>query len=86
MSAPQTEAVPDVGARKPVIIFMVVDLPAPLGPRKPSTSPRPTAKETSSTATIGPNRRLKPRASIITSITAVSTPGLSRAHYEEGAF
>ena len=30
----------DVGARKPVIIFMVVDLPAPLGPRKPSTSPR----------------------------------------------
>ena len=32
-------AVPAVGARKPVIIFIVVDLPAPFGPRKPSTSP-----------------------------------------------
>ena len=40
MSWPQTTAVPAVGARKPVIIFIVVDLPAPLGPRKPSTSPR----------------------------------------------
>src|SRR5579875_194856 len=53
-SKPQTRAVPPVGARKPAIIRMVVDLPAPLGPRKPSTSPRPTAKLTSSTATIGP--------------------------------
>ena len=28
-----------VGARKQVSIFIVVDLPAPFGPRKPSTSP-----------------------------------------------
>src|SRR5262245_60856864 len=48
-------AVPLVGARKPVIIFMVVDLPAPLGPRKPSTSPRPTVNDTLSTARMGPN-------------------------------
>ena len=35
---------------KPVIMRMVVDLPAPLGPRKPSTSPRSTVNEMSSTA------------------------------------
>ena len=54
ISWPQTTAVPDVGVRKPVIIFMVVDLPAPFGPRKPRTSPFATEKEMSSTARIGP--------------------------------
>ena len=43
-SWPQIRAVPAVGVMKPVIIRMVVDLPAPLGPRKPSTSPRATLK------------------------------------------
>ena len=32
---------PEVGATKPASMRMVVDLPAPLGPRKPSTSPGP---------------------------------------------
>ena len=40
---------------KPVIIRMVVDLPAPFGPRKPSTSPRSTLKEMLLTANFGPN-------------------------------
>ncbi len=31
-------------------IFWVVDLPAPLGPRKPKISPRSTAKPTAFTA------------------------------------
>ena len=31
--------VPLVGVMKPASMRMVVDLPAPLGPRKPSTSP-----------------------------------------------
>src|SRR5258706_445437 len=31
---------PSVGGMKPVIIRIVVDLPAPFGPRKPRTSPR----------------------------------------------
>src|SRR5262245_38631749 len=39
---------------KPVTMRMVVDLPAPFGPRKPSTSPRSTAKETPSTARFAP--------------------------------
>src|SRR5438094_7153696 len=55
MSWPQITAVPLVGARKPVIIFIVVDLPAPLGPRNPSTSPSGTLNDTSSTAVSGPN-------------------------------
>src|SRR5271165_3943799 len=54
MSWPQMIAVPEVGATKPVIIFIVVDLPAPLGPRKPKTSPRATANDTSSTALSAP--------------------------------
>src|SRR6202035_4118989 len=65
MSWPQTTAVPAVGARKPVIIFIVVDLPAPLGPRNPSTSPCGTVKETSSTATSGPNDLTRCRISSI---------------------
>src|SRR3954469_24083920 len=39
---------------KPVIMRMVVDLPAPFGPRKPSTSPFSTVNEMPSTARLGP--------------------------------
>ena len=39
---------------KPVIILMVVDLPAPFGPRKPSTSPRSTVNEIPLTARFTP--------------------------------
>ena len=45
------------------IIFLVVDLPAPFGPRKPSTSPRSTVKLMPSTAVIGPKRFASPRSS-----------------------
>src|SRR6266851_9774287 len=38
----------------PVIIRIVVDFPAPFGPRKPSTSPRSTENDTPSTARFGP--------------------------------
>src|SRR5204863_350956 len=40
MSNPPTLTEPAVGGMKPVIMRMVVDLPAPFGPRKPSTAPR----------------------------------------------
>ena len=39
MSWPHTLTVPADGAMKPAIIRIVVDLPAPLAPRNPSTSP-----------------------------------------------
>src|SRR5438477_9727432 len=42
---------------------MVVVLPAPLGPRRPSTSPGRMSKSTSAIATVRPNRRVSERAS-----------------------
>src|SRR5689334_6671444 len=46
---------PDVGGINPVTMRIVVDFPAPFGPRKPSTSPRSTVKEISFTASFAPN-------------------------------
>ena len=40
---------------------MVVDLPAPLGPRKPVTRPGATSTVNASTATVDPNRFVNPR-------------------------
>src|SRR5919108_4274941 len=57
-------AEPESGSRNPVIIFIVVDFPAPLGPRNPSTSPRITFSETPSTALILPKLFLSASASI----------------------
>jgi hypothetical protein len=36
---PKSVAVPSVGGSSPVSIFIVVDLPQPLEPRKPKISP-----------------------------------------------
>src|SRR6185503_2108598 len=62
---PSTVAVPASGRRKPVIIFIVVDFPAPFGPRKPRMSPRFTEKETPSTARFEPYVLTRPLTSII---------------------
>jgi hypothetical protein len=43
-------ALPELGVMNPASMRIVVVLPAPLGPRKPSTSPGFTSKLTSSTA------------------------------------
>src|SRR6516165_878518 len=51
-SKPATVAEPDVGGRKQVSMRIVVVLPAPLGPRKPTICPFPTSKETWSTAVL----------------------------------
>src|SRR3954452_22263998 len=48
--SPLMVAVPDVGAVSPTITRIVVDLPAPFGPRKPVTRPDWAVKETLSTA------------------------------------
>jgi len=45
-----TETRPAVGTRMPVSILIVVDLPAPFGPRYPRSSPRSTRNETPLTA------------------------------------
>src|SRR6266481_16431 len=55
-SNPPTVARPEVGASSPHRMRIVVDFPAPLGPRKPKTSPCATSSETLSTATKSPKR------------------------------
>jgi hypothetical protein len=47
---PQMLMLPESAEKKPVIIFMVVDFPAPLGPKNPTISGLPISKEMSSTA------------------------------------
>ena len=61
---PNSFAVPSVGGSRPVSIFIVVDLPQPLEPRKPKISPRSIDSVTWSTAVKLPKRRVRPCASI----------------------
>lgn len=51
-----------MGARLPVIIFIIVDLPAPLGPSRPTISPLRSDKDTSLTAILLPYLRVSPEA------------------------
>ncbi|KYF95496.1 hypothetical protein BE20_45285 [Sorangium cellulosum] len=53
-SYPWTRAVPADAEMKQVRMRIVVDLPAPFGPRKPTTSPRWTSKLTLSSARSDP--------------------------------
>ncbi|MDR8943927.1 hypothetical protein FEP80_04498 [Burkholderia multivorans] len=57
-------AVPSDAGSRPVSIFIVVDLPQPLEPRKPKISPWRICKLTWSTATKSPNRIVNASASI----------------------
>jgi len=61
--SPPTVAVPEVGSSNPQSIRIVVDLPAPLGPRNPKISPRRTSRFTWSTATKSPKRFTRSRIS-----------------------
>src|SRR6516165_5744778 len=65
---PATTAEPAVGAISVPRIRTVVVLPAPLGPRKPNTSPRATLNETSATAVREPKFLVR----WLTSIAAAS--------------
>src|SRR5215469_12080314 len=63
MRSPWKRISPVVISISPVIIFMVVDLPEPFGPRYPVTSPARAVKLTLSTAMIPENRLETPRSS-----------------------
>ena len=54
---------------------IVVDLPAPLGPRKPVTEPGTTSKDRLRTAALPPNVLLSPRAWISAIVTL--SPGIA---------
>src|SRR5271163_1358130 len=58
-SMPRTCMRPDEGASRPVNILMVVDFPAPLGPRNPKNWPAATRRFTSCTAIKSPKRRVR---------------------------
>src|SRR3989442_15621893 len=52
---PSSQPSPDDGLRRPSSSFTAVVLPAPLGPRKPNTSPRGTVIDRPARATVCPN-------------------------------
>ena len=58
---------------------MVVVLPAPFGPRNPTTSPGSTRRDTSSMAVRPPNRFVRPAASIKTERRRGRSPTVSRS-------
>src|SRR4029079_12508821 len=58
---PSTSSSPSSAMACAVSIFMVVDLPAPLGPRRPTHVPAGTSRSSPSTAVIGPKRLVTPR-------------------------
>src|SRR5690606_31836841 len=66
---PFTSASPEVGRSSPSSTRIVVDFPAPLGPRNPVTAPGRTSKVTPSTAVTPPYLFVSPRT--------VSTPAPS---------
>ena len=51
---PRISMLPASGGIRPVSMRIVVDLPAPLGPRKPKKQPRGTSRFTPSTAALIP--------------------------------
>src|ERR1041385_3751872 len=83
-SMPLTRALPSLGSRMPQSMRMTVDLPEPLGPRKPKIEPRATEKLTRSTAVKWPNRLVRFSHSIIKSAGmrygAGGTPALLCRH------
>ena len=62
-SKPATLAEPAVGRARVQSILMVVDFPAPLGPRKAKISPWATSKLTPFTAVRSPKDLVRPRTS-----------------------
>src|SRR5215218_8015699 len=77
---------PLVGVTSPNSVRRVVVLPAPLGPRNPTTVPWSTAKLKSSTATTGPKRLVSPWM-VMTAMASSSAPAglLVEADHIKGA-
>src|SRR3954453_9829202 len=74
-----TSAVPAVGRSRPSSSRMVVDFPAPLGPRNPNTSPGATSSDRSDSASVAPNRLLRPFARSAGTARETGTMPASRA-------
>ena len=83
---PSIRADPAVGVTTPNSIRRVVVLPAPLGPRNPTTVPWSTSKLRSSTASTSPKRLVSP-SMVIAAMASSSAPAglLIEADHLEGA-
>src|SRR5215471_9697608 len=75
-SPPSRRAVPASALSRPSRTRIVVDLPAPLGPRKPCTSPAATSRSSPSSARVAPKVLTRPLTSI------ASTPGIVHLVHE----
>src|SRR5712691_3422840 len=82
-SKPPTVARPEVGGNSPQRMRIVVDLPAPLGPRKPKISPRFTSSETRSTAVKSPKRLTRFSVRTAGPVASGGTRGLLLAHQRD---
>src|ERR1019366_6144886 len=74
-SKPATLTCPAVGRASVHSMLIVVDLPAPFGPRNANTSPSRTSKLIPSTAVNVPNRLVRSRTSIALGRGAVAPVG-----------
>src|SRR5690606_21273807 len=72
---PLTVTRPAVGRSSPRIIRIVVDFPAPFGPRKPVTRPGRTVNDTESTASFSPYLLVRSTASIIGFLSVLCAAG-----------
>src|SRR4029077_19103902 len=81
---PLTVTEPLVGSSRPRIMRIVVDFPAPFGPRKPVTVPGRTVNVRSETAVVGPYRLVSSWISIMTTtvpngrLPVIGAPSLPR--------
>ena len=77
---------PEVGGMTPVIIRIVVDFPAPFGPKKPKISPRLTVNETPFTARLGPNSFMRFSTWIIDSMVGAILTDLTDSKLSKHRF
>ena len=77
-SKPASRALPPVGATVPVSMPIVVDFPAPLGPRRLNTSPGRTSKSTPETASTPPGKSLRSPRTWIADPFVMMVPPRSR--------
>src|SRR5215204_2257543 len=78
--APRTRPEPALARARPRRSLIVVVLPAPFGPRRPSSSPRPTVRSRPCSATVWPYVFATPWSSIAGDDTLAVTGGRQGAH------
>src|SRR5229473_2110856 len=84
-SSPSSCMRPEVGSSSPVSILIVVDFPAPLGPRKPKNCPAVTRRSTLSTAMSAPKRRVSFSVTMAKSVIVFPRADSSQQNFSTNA-